>query len=133
MEVTALVTWVLTALGGFVLLGTWLSRRRAVGSEPSRIGPGLIMSHFLLAALGLVLWLVYVLTGDGGVLPTIALVVLLVVAVLGFAMFGRWLADRRRDATPDRPEQRFPVLVVAIHGLVGAATLVLVALVVLGL
>ena len=27
MDVAALITWVITALGGFYLLGTWLSAR----------------------------------------------------------------------------------------------------------
>lgn len=132
MDVAALITWVLTALGGFVLLGTWLTKRRSPEIEPSRIGPGLITSHFLLAALGLVLWLVHVLGGDGTVLATVALVLLLVVAGLGFAMFGRWLADRRREPVPGRPEQRFPVAVVAGHGLLGAVTLALVVWTALG-
>jgi hypothetical protein len=26
MEVTALITWLITALGGFYMLGTWISR-----------------------------------------------------------------------------------------------------------
>jgi hypothetical protein len=57
MEVAALVTWVITALGGFVLLGTWLSRggMRARDAGASRFPPGLILGHFLLAATGLVL------------------------------------------------------------------------------
>lgn len=132
MEIVALVTWVLTALGGFVLLGTWLTRRNAPGMQPSRIGPGLIAGHAVLAAIGLVLWLVYVLADVNGVLPTVGLAILLVVAAAGFAMFGRWVSDRRSEPTPDRPEQRFPVPVVVLHGLFGALTLVFVGWVVLG-
>jgi hypothetical protein len=132
MDVAALIVWIVTALGGFVLLGTWFTKRNTDTNEPSRIGPGLVLSHFALAALGLVLWLVYVLASDVGALPTVALLILLAVAALGFTMFARWLADRRRDPVPDRPEQRFPVAVVGLHGLAGAVTLGLVAWVALG-
>lgn len=36
MDVTSLIAWVVTALGGFVLLGTWLTNRPWEG--PSRVG-----------------------------------------------------------------------------------------------
>lgn len=132
MDITALILWILTALGGFVLLGTWLSHRGRSGTEPSRIGPGLIFSHFLLAAGGLVVWIIYVLWADTAALRWLSLVVLLLVAALGFTMFFRWLGDRRGTTPPATPEQRFPVVVVGAHGLLGAVTLVLVALVTLG-
>lgn len=132
MDVAALITWVLTALGGLVLLGTWFSKRNGERTS-SRIGPQLILSHFLLAAAGLVLWLVYVLGVDAAALQWLALVLLLVVAALGFTMFSRWLADHRSRPVPDTPEQYFPAAVVALHGLLGAVTVALVAAVALGL
>ena len=104
----------------------------------NRIRPPLIMSHFLLAAGGLVLWIIY-LFDDKDVLAWIAFGALLVVALLGFTMFAIWL--RRRQArietaettTPDRPaEQHFPVAIVGLHGLLAATTLVLVLLTALG-
>jgi hypothetical protein len=51
-----LITWVVTAGGGFVLLAVWLARdgMRQQGEGANRIRPPLIMSHFLLAAAGLV-------------------------------------------------------------------------------
>lgn len=78
------------------------------GTEPSRIGPGLIFSHFLLAAGGLVLWVVYVLSDGTAALRWLALAVLLLVAGLGSTMFFRWLSDRRSPDPPATPEQRFP-------------------------
>jgi hypothetical protein len=62
MKWAALITWVLTAGGGFVLLAIWLSRGglRQQEERGNRIRPPLIMSHFLLAAAGLVLWIIYV-------------------------------------------------------------------------
>jgi len=131
MEWAALVTWVLTAAGGFVLLLIWVSRGgMSQGESGSRIRPPLILSHFLLAATGLVLWFIYVFT-DSDALAWIAFVILLVVAVLGFSMFAIWLRRRRTGAAvePAAPaEQHFPVSIVGLHGVLAATTLVLVLL-----
>lgn len=134
MKWAALIAWVITAGGGFVLLTIWLSRGGMQQPEGSRgrIRPPLIMSHFLLAAAGLVLWVIYVVT-DTDALAWIAFVALLVVAALGFTMFAIWLQRRRAMDTAtvgvDTPaEQHFPVPIVALHGLLAATTLVLVLL-----
>lgn len=136
MKWAALIAWVLTAGGGFVLLSIWLARggMRQQREAGNRIRPPLIMSHFLLAAGGLVLWIIY-LVADKDVLAWIAFGALLVVALLGFTMFAIWLRRRRargavaEAVTPDTPaEQHFPVAIVALHGLLGATTLVLVLL-----
>jgi hypothetical protein len=140
MKWAALITWVLTAGGGFVLLSIWLARggMRRQREAGSRIRPPLIMSHFLLAAAGLVLWIIY-LVDDKDVLAWIAFAALLVVALLGFTMFGIWLRRRRaRGAvaeaiTPNTPaEQHFPVAIVGLHGVLAATTLVLVLLTAIG-
>jgi hypothetical protein len=60
----------------------------------ARIRPPLILGHFLLAATGLVLWIVY-LANDSDTLAWIAFVLLLVVALLGFTMLAIWLQQRR--------------------------------------
>jgi hypothetical protein len=126
MSWAALVTWVVTAGGGFVLLGIWLKNGGMQQRDRGRLRPALVLTHFLLAATGLVLWIVYV-ASDSGALAWIAFVLLLVVALIGFTMFGIWLGQRRkRDSAP--AEQRFPVAVVGLHGLVAATTLVLVLL-----
>ena len=134
MKWAALIAWVITAGGGFVLLTIWLSRggmRQPEGSR-GRIRPPLILSHFLLAAGGLVLWIIY-LAADKDALAWIAFAVLLVVAALGFTMFAIWLSRRRAMTASavgvDTPaEQHFPVPIVALHGLLAATTLVLVLL-----
>jgi hypothetical protein len=142
MDVAALIAWVVTAGGGFVLLGTWIARGgpRQAQTGASRFPPGLIFGHFGLAATGLVLWIIYVLT-DAGALAWISLVLLLVVATLGFTMVTRWRQDRAAvGAGPagaatgaERPaEQHFPVAVVYLHGLLAVITLVLVLLATLG-
>jgi hypothetical protein len=139
MDVAALVAWVITALGGFILLGTWISRggARQRDAGASRFPPGLIFGHFLLAATGLVLWIVY-LAADSAALAWTAFAILVVVALLGFTMFARWLQERRAPVAAGGPvaarppEQHFPVPVVVLHGLLAATTLVLVLLAALG-
>jgi hypothetical protein len=127
MGIAALVTWLITAAGGFVMLGTWI---RAGGHRPgsgSRLAPGLVFGHAALAALGLVLWVVYLALGND-VLAWVAFVALLPVALLGFTMLARWIPARRSGTA----ESRFPVPVVLGHGLFAVATLVLAALAALG-
>jgi hypothetical protein len=158
VDVAALIFWILTAGGGFVLLGTWIAkggaRRDGAGS---RFPVPLIFGHFLLAAVGLVLWIVYVAVDKDGVGWT-AFALLAIVALLGFTMFARWLptyqttrgshATHASAAGPAAPsaagsataavvadapaERHFPVPIVAGHGLLAATTLVLVLLTMLG-
>ena len=149
MDIAALVAWVLTAGGGFVLLGRWIAAgglRQQTGG-PTRFPAALVFGHFLLAAAGLVLWIVYVAI-DADSLPWVAFVLLVVVALLGFTMFARWLPSRRPVAavgargtaaaeaaggTAVEPAERhLPVPVVALHGLVAVVTVVLVLLTALG-
>jgi len=126
MSWAALITWIVTAGGGFVLLATWLRHGGMQQRDRGRIRPALILSHFALAATGLVLWIVYV-ASDSSSVAWIAFALLLVVALIGFGMFAIWASQRsRRDAAP--AEQRFPVAVVGLHGILAATTLVLVLL-----
>ena len=96
MEWIALIAWLLTAVGGFILLSIWVARggMQAAREPGSKIRPGLILSHFALAATGLVLWIIFVAT-DSDALAWIAFAILLVVAVLGWTMFA---ICRRRGA-----------------------------------
>lgn len=139
MQWAALIAWVVTAGGGFVLLAIWLSRGgMQQGREPgSRIRPPLILSHFLLAATGLVIWIIYV-ASDSDALAWIAFAILALVALLGWTMFAIWFQRRQRGAVreavnPGTPaEQHFPVPVVAVHGLLAVTTVVLVFLAAIG-
>jgi hypothetical protein len=140
MRWAALIAWVITAGGGFVLLSIWLMRggMRQQQEAGNRIRPALILSHFLLAAAGLVVWIIY-LASDRDVLAWIAFVILAVVALLGWTMFAIWLRRRKGTAggieiaAPGVPaEQHFPVSVVALHGLLAVTTVVLVLLTALG-
>ena len=138
MEWAALIAWVLTAGGGFIMLAIWFARGGLRQRESGRIRPPLILGHFALAATGLVLWIIYVGT-DSQALAWISFVLLLVVAALGFTMFGIWQRQRKAHATvvqaatatsgPAQPaEQRFPIAIVALHGIGAVTTLVLVLL-----
>lgn len=142
MEWVALVTWVLTAGGGFVMLGLWLKNGGMNQSQlpGDRIRSARLLSHFALAVTGLIVWIVY-LAADSSALAWVAFGLLAVVALLGFSMLAIWLRQRGREpavagagGVPDtRPaEQHFPTAVVALHGLLAATTLVLVLLVAAG-
>jgi manganese efflux pump family protein len=140
MKWAALIAWVVTAGGGFVLLTIWLSRggMRQGPESGTKIRPPLILSHFLLAATGLVIWIIY-LANDSDTLAWIAFALLAVVAVLGWTMFAIWYQRRQRGAAAGpadagaRPaEQQFPVPVVALHGALAVTTVVLVFLTAIG-
>ena len=152
MDVAALILWILTAGGGFFLLGTWIAkggaRRDGAGSN---FPPPVIFGHFVLAAVGLVLWIGYVASDNKGIGWT-AFVLLAIVALLGFTMFARWIPTLRATRgtgapapVPERTaprggitmasaqstdvaERHFPLPIVLGHGALAATTLVLVLL-----
>ncbi len=140
MEWAALISWIVTAGGGFVLFALWLRhggmRQREGGRQ---IRPPLILSHFGLAATGLVLWIVYIVS-DCYALAWVAFATLVAVAVLGWTMFAIWFQRRQARATaapastPGVPaEQHFPIPIVALHGLLAVTTVVLVFLAAVGI
>jgi hypothetical protein len=152
MASAALVAWVLAAGGGLVMVGRWVAAGglRQQGGGTTRFPAPLVFGHAALAAAGLVLWVLYLaLDADG--LTWVALGLLVLVALLGFTLFSRWLPSRRaatvsagaggaqrgggvgtggRDGDP--AERHLPVAVVAAHGLFAVVTLVLVLLTALG-
>ena len=132
MEWAALITWVATAGLGFFMLAIWLSRGGM--KQSTGIKPFLILSHFGLAATGLVIWIAY-LASDNDTLAWIAFVILALVALLGWTMFAVWYQRRQARgpvteavdlATP--AEQHFPVSVIALHGVLAVTTVLLVLL-----
>ena len=138
MEWAALITWVVTALFGFTMLAIWLKHGGLRQRDVSKIRPGLLFSHFPLAAAGLVLWIVYLAT-DEDYLPWKAFAILVVVALLGWSMFfglprRRQSADAQADevAPLDPPERKFPLPVVVLHGVFAVATVLLVLLTAIG-
>ena len=101
----------------------------------------MIFGHFLLAAAGLVIWIIYVAVHTKA-LAWAAFVVLLPVAALGFVMLLRWLPAWRADrvlataggsgaasiAGGDPAERHLPVPVILGHGVFAVVTLLLVLL-----
>ncbi|MCF8571998.1 hypothetical protein L5G32_17150 [Gordonia sp. HY002] len=133
MAIVALVCWIITALGGFVLLGKWIAGGGTTAGTTSRLSPPIVFAHFLLAAAGLVLWIVYVAV-EVDVLAWIAFALLVVIALAGFAMFARWLPVYQGAAgTETAPEKGFPVAVVGAHGAVAVVTVVSVLLSAVGI
>lgn len=135
MDIAALIAWVVTAGGGFVLLGTWVAKGGLRQQETSqgRLPPTLVFGHFLLAAVGLLVWIAFVVSDDVIGLAWTAFALLVPVALLGFVMFWRWLGVRRALASAPSPagvapEQHFPLVLVVLHGLLAVTTLVLVLL-----
>ncbi|MGC0334431.1 hypothetical protein RKD23_007421 [Streptomyces sp. SAI-170] len=146
MDIAALITWVVTALGGFYMLGTWIQRGgiRQQQSGTSRLPAPAVFGHFALAAVGLVVWIIYV-VADKSALAWTAFALLLPVALLGFLMLARWIPVHRDRGTAEAAtaagpgpeaavpaERHFPVAVVVAHGLLAVVTLVLVLLTALG-
>ncbi|GAA3433281.1 hypothetical protein [Kutzneria kofuensis] len=140
MAVAALITWLLTAVGGFVMLGMWIAKGGLREPRTSHFPPAVIFGHFALAAVGLVVWIVYLFV-DRPLLAWIALVLLVPVALLGFVMLARWIPVYRgraaaaaggpgaSSATEHGPAERsFPVVIVGGHGLLAVVTVVLVLL-----
>jgi hypothetical protein len=151
MDIAALIAWVVTALGGFYMLGTWIQRGgvRQQESGASRLPAPVIFGHFALAAIGLVVWIIYV-VADKSALAWTAFGLLLPVALLGFVMLARWIPVYRDRATATATatstaataqgadgavpaERHFPLPVVLAHGLLAVVTLVLVLLTALGI
>ncbi|MFF8601377.1 hypothetical protein ACF065_22875 [Streptomyces sp. NPDC015232] len=147
MHIAALIAWLLTAVSGFSMLGTWIARGglRQKGAGASRLPAPVIFGHFALAALGLLVWIAY-LAVDRDALAWTAFGLLLPVALLGFTMLARWIPVHRARNTAeaaragaagdggDGPAERhFPLAVVLGHGLLAVATLLLVLLGALGI
>ena len=140
MSTVALISWIVTALAGASLFGIWVARGglRAQGPGASRFPRPLILGHPILAATGLIIWILY-LASDTDVLRWVAFALLLVVATLGFTMARLWRQERAaveaatgRPSSELPPEQHFPVALIGLHGLLALATLVLVLLAALG-
>ncbi len=88
------------------------------------------MPHASLAIVGAIVWALFSLNEDDigfGPARWLASALLLATIAYGMVMFSRWLADRR-EGEDERPEQHFPVALVAFHGLGAVATLLLVLL-----
>ena len=101
MSELALLTWVVTALGGLFLLAIWLIEydpdfQRAAAT---RLPVPVISGHAMLAILGLVAWVSYLITGNDQ-FAWATLAILAVVVSLGITMATRWVVVYRSSAKP---------------------------------
>lgn len=143
MGLAALITWLLTAVGGLYMVGVWMFRGGLGRPRATRLPPEVVFGHVSYAAAGLITWLVYLLGYRHWALAWMAFVLLLPAAAMGLGMLLRWLPTYRarrsgtasgvRHATGERPlaEGHFPVAVVVEHGLFAVTTVVLVLLIAL--
>ena len=147
MSLAALITWLITAGLGFFMLIRWATRGglRKVEGAGTHLPPVRVFTHFGLAAAGLILWIVYLVTGNT-TLAWIAVADLVVVASIGVIMARQWAKDGRAAMAAvtagavrsdaggvDLAEQHIPRPPVVIHGIFAVSTLVLVLLSALGI
>jgi hypothetical protein len=157
MSIAAFGAWLVTALLGLYMFTIWLieddESESAAGIR--RLRAPVVFSHAGLAFAGLACWFVY-LNVDVEQLAWAAAGTVVIVAVLGAAMFTRWIGMRRfasaqeaalaaQPAAPASvfgpgpaaraaalrgpalpPERNFPVAVVALHGICAVITVALV-------
>ena len=147
MAIAALITWIITAGFGFFMLVRWATHgglRKVEGAE-THLPPVRVFTHFGLAAAGLIVWIIYLVT-DNTLLAWIAVADLVVVAIIGGVMVRQWTKDGRAamaaatagapstaGSGPDIAEQHIPRPPVVLHGIFAVSTLVLVLLTALGL
>jgi hypothetical protein len=92
MAVFALITWIVTALAGLYLLAIWLIEydpdfQRAAAT---RLPVPVVSSHVLLAVGGLVVWIMYLVTGKD-IFEWATIAILAFVASFGVTMAVRWI------------------------------------------
>ena len=96
MPVIALITWIVTALGGLYLLAIWLIEydpdfQRAAAT---RLPVPVVSGHVLFAVGGLVVWLMYLIT-DKEIFAWSTIAILAFVATFGLTMAVRWIGVYR--------------------------------------
>lgn len=136
----ALLAWLATAAsGGFVLARWLLAGGSPLRRTPTAAPPAVILGHVGTGALGLVLWVSFMLSGWVPLAWT-ALAVLAPVAGLGMGVLLLGLPGPVRPRTGTRPvgaratsrRTRIPVLVIAGHGMFALTTLLLVLMATIG-
>ena len=96
MPVVALITWIVTALGGLYLLAIWLIEYDPdfQTAAATRLPVPVVSGHVLFAVGGLAVWLMYLIT-DKDVFAWATVAVLAFVATFGLTMAVRWIGVYR--------------------------------------
>jgi len=142
MSIAALLAWVVTISVGLVLLVIWIIEYDSEfqSAAATRLPVPVISAHALLGMFSLMLWISYLVIGNGR-LAWAAIAALGTVAVLGLIMAARWIRVYLTFADPGPsftrtstapPERSFPLPVVVAHGILAVTTLVLGVLTTLG-
>jgi|SRR5271166_4775864 len=154
LGLAALGAWLITAGSGAYLLGSWIissriaRRRRPATGAPRATGPpratgappGVLLGHFGLATTGLMVWVIYLIAGWAPLAWT-AVALLIPIAGLGLAVVtlgfpgsqsGAAVGPARGGTAATPARGRAPVPLVAGHGLLATATLLLVLLAAIG-
>jgi hypothetical protein len=139
-KVGALLAWLATAAsGGFVLARWLLAGGSPLRRTPTAAPPAVILGHVGAGALGLALWVSFMLSGWVPLAWT-ALAVLAPVAGLGMGVLLLGLPGPPRPRTGTRAvgaraagrRTRVPVLAIAAHGMFALTTLLLVLMATIG-
>lgn len=127
LGLAALVAWFFTAAAGTRLLAGLLAVRGPRGRRQGSAGlvAATVLSHFGLAVAGLVLWIAFVITGTPG-LAWLGVGLIVLIAGLGMGALSAALPE------PGPPKAGLPVIIIAIHGLLATATILLVLLAAIG-
>ncbi len=131
MEIAALVAWILTTGGGLYLLRGWLSTGGPwrQSTKVTRFPAAVVLGHPTLAVMALGIWVIFLVTART-VYAWSALGGLVLVALLGFVLFTRWLTGEGGKHARGA-ERGVPGVAVAAHGVVAILTFVLVLLTVI--
>ena len=133
MGIASAIAWILTAGGGAFMLAKWVSGGGHRKPSGTHLPPAVVFGHFALAALGLVLWIGY-LVNDNDPIGWVAIALLVPVVILGTVLAARWLPVRPGRPQPvgaqvrqvgEAPERSFPVPVVLGLGVLAVVTIVL--------
>ena len=147
LRLAALAAWMVTAAAGSYLLAGWLApgglrrRRTQAAGRP----PVIVISHAAVAVAGLGLWLAFV-ASDASALAWIAAGLILPAVGLGMATLVATLPGSAVGAGPASPGPpqaqtaetaspsagQMPVIVIALHGVLATATILLVLLAAIG-
>jgi manganese efflux pump family protein len=130
----ALVSWLLTAASGGYLLAGWLSHggMRRQRTSTAGLPPAVILSHFGLAASGLLVWIGYLLTTWT---PAAWIAVGMLMPVVGLGISTLLLAAPDSGSAADTPvaaagsaavaRRGVPVVMIAAHGVLATLTVLL--------
>jgi hypothetical protein len=117
------IVYILTALAAVVVVLTRLRLgKEHGGARAVHVGSGLVNVHTVAGTLALVVWLLFLLSGEGSALGgelagIIGLGLWWVVVVAGLLILVRWLPSRGRHASPSHSDawSRGPWLSVLAH------------------